>query len=581
MAPFLCKIFGKQDRDSPVPEWKDGKTVFAKSISCMGMIDRELEANRFQECPCLAIPIIKNTVQELKDTIVTIVRLVSQNKLAELMSTIPMYTEEGPALGGINGLGLSLTDFSWDKLMGKDMKVEAPLYNRDADFRARLQSLRTYLRARGTNVIEPFDVGLPTLPVPENTSWFTMNGPVYMFMQNKNNGLLCRIIFPSMSKQGQPILNYDNLGKAHRWVERIINSILYTSGVNCNTPCTKTPVTYSSVKFAFPKCYRYKYFMPCGSKNTAKKIKPGSKLEYYSVYQLNLSHPSIAPYFSTSRIRDTIYSVLPSDWEMYVGTRYMLMSENKKYFMLLMKDRLGIFYNQKNEDLVKLNRGEAKQTKGVYKYGIKFKGVATKMLLESGVLTIYGVDPSNEDQDDILFRVELASNGATQPMALYLHDDGRLSLFDGDNKNALNATTFEAVLDKREEVMSITRDYDPNVDYQQRIQRLLQWIVARKLVETIIMPNAENIGELMQKLSISYSDLSPGAPFDPTVNYQERIMHLFGYLRSQYPNMALPSDTTLQTKFKSASVTYENELQNQTPYDPNVERNARLAQLKN
>lgn len=587
MAPFICKILGKKDRDSPVPEWKDGTGVFARSISCMGLIDRELEANRFQECPCLHIPILKNTVQELKDTIITVVRLVSQDKLSELMSIIQLYSEDsGTALPSLNlGLSTSLAKFSWDTLLNRNKTAqEAAMYNRDADLRARLQALRTYLQRRGTSIIEPFDVGLPSLPVATGTSWFTMNGPVYMFLQNRPNGILCRIIFPSMSKQGKPILNYDNLGKAHRWVERIINSILYTKDVNCNTACAKTPVTFSGVKKGFPKCYRYKYFMPCGSLNTSKKRKKDAKLEYYSVYQLNTSHPAVATFFRTSRIRDTIYSILPSDWEMYVGTRYMLMSENKQYFMMLMKDRLGVFFNQKKEDLVKLNRGEAKTTKGIYKYGIRFKGVATKMILESGVLTVYGDDPSNEDQEDILFRLELAVEGAPQPMALYLHDDGRLSLFDGDNKNALNMETLDKHLDKREEEMTVTRDYDPNIDYRERIERLLQWMRARGLIQTIIMPGAEGNDALLQKLRIDYADLAPDAPFDPMINYRERVMHLFGFLRARYPNLALPSDTTMQVKLRTP-VMYQDEAQNTTPYDPKIELAQRTytlqAQLKN
>lgn len=551
----LCKIMKKKTVDKPVPIWNDSSgKLFATSVACMGLNLREIEADRFEKCPCLQIHLLKPSTNAIIKDFVTILDYLSQNKYGELME----YLRQNNSLFRRQGESSEGDDmFSW---FSKKPLEPKSTYDKDAEFRARLQALIRYLK--NMNRYEPFEANLPELPIPEGVSWFQLNGPVYMFMRNWGFAISCRIIFPSMSKDGQPLFNYDNLGKAHRWVERLMGSGSYLGGTRCNQACVSTPETLTKYRYGFPRCKRNRIFMPCGYINS--KFKKKEKIDNYSVYSVNLENPTIRKYFQNSRIKTILYNILPSEWDMYVGPRYMLISENRKYYLILMPNLLGVFSN--------VSWGKRGMS-GRYMYGIRFKGFPTKVSIESGVLTIYGIDPTS-DNDDILFRLEL-NKGGQMPMALFLHDNGKLSLFDGNNVNVLNFDKLNALLDRTEEEM-ILQGYDPNLDYRERIIRLLHWLKARNLISSMILPNDDRV---LKALKIEYEDLRPDSEFNPAVNYEERVYTLINMLRVTYPNMPLPSMSTLQSKFTRPQIAYEDE-GSLPPYDPTKANQDRISQLR-
>lgn len=552
----LCKILKKKTVDKPVPIWNDSSgKLFATSVACMGLNLREIEAERFEQCPCLQIHLLKPSTNAIVKEFITILEYLSQNRYGELME----YLRQNNSLfrrPGESGEGDDL--FSWFSKKPLDSKST---YNKDAEFRSRLQALIRYLKS--INRYEPFEASLPELPVPEGVAWFQLNGPVYMFMRNWGFAISCRIIFPSMSKEGQPLLNYDNLGKAHRWVERLMGSGSYLGGTRCNQACVSTPETLTKYRLGFPTCKRNRFFMPCGYINS--KFKKNEKVDNYSVYSVNLENPNIRKYFQNSRIKSILYNILPSEWDMYVGPRYMLISENRKYYLILMPNLLGVFTN-----VAFGKRGMS----GKYLYGIRFRGIPTKVVIESGVLTIYGEDPTS-DNDDILSRIEL-NKGGQQPMALFLHDNGKLSLFDGNNKNVLDFDKMNNLFDRSEEEM-ILAGYDPEVDYRERIIRLLHWLKARNLISTLILPNDDRV---LKALQIEYEDLKPDSVFDPKVNYEERVHALVDMLRITYPDMSLPSLDTLASKFKRPQIVYEDDGAALPPFDPKLATENRIALLQ-
>lgn len=545
----------KKTNNKPLNTWVDSSgRLFANVVSCMGLNAREIEARRFEQCPCLQFHLLMRSPQAIIQELIIILQYLSQNKLAELME---LLRQRKSLFVNTQRPEDADSMFSW--FSKKPLKTQ-DAYDKDAEFRARLRALIQYLRS--INRYEPFDSSLPELPVPEGVSWFQLNAPIYIFMRNWGWGISARIMFPSMSKDGMPLLNYDNLGKAHRWVERMMGSGSYVGGSKCEMACTTTPEIFTKYRFAFPRCKRNRIFMPCGHINT--KPKKDEKLDSYVAYHVNLSHPSIAPFFSKSRIKSLLYNILPSEWEMYPGPRYALVSENRKYQLILMPTLLGVF-----KDVSWGKRGMS----GRYMYGIRFKGISTKVSIESGVLTIYGVDPSS-DNDDILFRLEL-NQGGQMPMALYLHDNGKLSLFDGNNVNVLNFDKFNALLDRSEEEM-ILQGYDPDLDYRERIIRLLHWLKARNLISSMILPNDDRV---LKALKIEYEDLRPDSEFNPAVNYEERVYALINMLRVTYPNMPLPSMSTLQSKFTRPQIAYEDE-GSLPPYDPTKANQDRVSQLR-
>ncbi len=520
----------KKTEDEAVGEWKgNGGALFAKWIACMGLMQREIDENRFAECPCLLLTVQQRSPANLLETMVHIIQQVSQNKLAELRAYLASKGLTGEATSAQN-------DSSFFK---KNAGATVSSYDKNAEFRARLRALKRWLQEnRGQ---EHFDIGLRALPLVGDAAngWFEMNGPIYIFMQNWEKDIVARIVFPSLTKEGAPFLNYDNLAKSHRWIDRLINSVLYTSGANCNASCNNGPISYTRYKYNWRKarCMRKKFYMPCGNAARPKKVKGDTKLWNSAVYEVNLNYPAIASYFRNARIKQPVYSILPSDWDMYAGPRYILMSENRKWFMMLQGNTFGVYENKKNQDLVAFSRGQVKKFGGVYKYGIKFKGTGIRVALETGVLTIYGIPASGRSADDneILWSMELAKEGV-QPMALYLQDNGKLSLFDGDNKNVLDAPALDAVLDRKEKEV-VFGAYDAGDEYKKRLMQLLDWLRVRGLIQEYI---PATVAQYVSQ-NLEFDELAPDAPFDASVDYRRRLLALFELLHKTFPNMILPS----------------------------------------
>lgn len=554
----------------PVGEWKDNKgALFAHWIACMGLIQREIDDDRFTECPCLLINVQQRGPADLLTTMIYIIQQVGQNKLTELRAFLAS-----------KGLGVkddTVTRSSDDK--GKTTIASATTagYDKNAEFRARLRALKRWLQRNRGHSYEGFDIGLKPLPV-ENEGWFEMNGPIYIFMQNWGNDIVARVVFPSMTKEGAPFLNYDNLAKSHRWIERLINSSLYTNGAACDAPCNNSIITHSDYKYNWRKarCMRKKFYMPCGNAQRSKKVDGNTKLWNSAVYEVNVAYPAIASILNKARIKQPVYSILPSDWDMYAGARYILMSENRKWFMMLAGDTLGVYENKKNQDLVAFSRGQVNNFGGVYKYGIKFKGTGIRVSLETSVLTVYGkpaTGPSTDD-NEILWSMELAKEGV-QPMALYLGDDGKLMLFDGDNRNVLDAPAFDAVLDHTEKTVEFGA-YSQEDEYQKRLLQLLDWLRARGLMKEYLP--ATVVQYVVQELE--FNDLAPDAPFDEKTDYRGRLLALFEILHRTFPNLVLPSDEEVKTFFETRA-TYEAEenATNVVEYDPTKVMARRLTEL--
>lgn len=555
----------KRTEDGAVPDWKgQNGEVFAKYMACMGLVQREIDEQRFNECPCLLITIEKPTDALLTSAIENIIQMVSQNKLNDLLSQL---TAESATRSGL-GTGVE-TGVRTETSVASEWRIP---YDPNAEFRTRLLALREWLRRMFG--YETFDVGLKALPLIEE-DWFVMNGPVYIFLQSTTTGGLARVLFPSMTKNGSQFISYDNLAKSHRWVDRFINSVIYTTSADgCNMPCTNYTTTYSSYRYNWrmARCLRQKYYMRCGRSDVKTGDSKDPKIVHSAIYEVNLNYSPIASGFARATIRAPVYSILPSDWDMYAGTRQMVMSENRKWFMVLKGDTLGVYENRNNVDLVAMTRTEPSTITGVFYYGIKFAGQASRLVLESGVLTIYGKPMVGAfDDNQILWKMELAKEG-TQPMALYLHDNGQLSMFDGDNKNVLDMAALNEQLDRTERVVEFAAEYNPADEYKRRFQQLLDWLRVRNLLYEYLSDTNVTI----DYQGIHFEDMSPSAPYDRTINYRQRLLDLLVVLQIKYPTLTLPSDEEVQRVF---SITYQHENESTTAYDPVQVRAERVRAL--
>lgn len=503
--------------------------IAAGNAGCIGFTERDMDRAVFAQCPCLKIAVVRPSPLHVLETTIQIIKYVSENKLSEL------YTK----------LKKARVLLAAPKLAGQGTNVaKSSLYDRNAEFRARLLALIRYLKS--IRRYEPFNVQFPELPIPAGTPFFELNGPVYMLMQTHGNVIIGHIIFPSMTKDGQPFVSYDNLAKSHRWVDRIISNPLYVGGAVCKKECKNTLVVNRQAPF-------------CGT--WAPKKQP--KIDNFGVFQLNLNYPPIASYFKNSRIKSMNYSLLPSDWEMYAGSKNLI-STNKNYYLTLHGNFLAVF----------------KKAGGRLKYvrGIKFAGIARKAVIENGELTIYGYSNSpdvDEPGESILWQKQI-SEGGVQPFTLHLGDDGKLSVFDGDNKNVI-VSDFESTFDTSDEDAEfILKEYDPTADYQRRLWAWLWYLWTNRIVRKIILPDNAN---LLKRLNITYDDFVPTKPFDPMVDYQGRLHGLFRTLKTKYPGIVLPNKAKMLGVMPKVDLTYENETIS-TVYDPAVDLTARIAYLR-
>jgi hypothetical protein len=245
---------------------------------------------------------------------------------------------------------------------------------------------------------------------------------------------------------------------------------------------------------------------------------------YFRVYQLNLDDPRFAEYLEENTMKTIRRDILPSEMDMFTGCRYMLVSQNRQYFMILSNSWLTIFWNYGNENLESLCRYNRNPTTAMAVRMIPFYGQSnTHLIIESGVLNIY----SDIDEDEYnVYSREIALENSRSPYALVLQDDGTLILYDSKNQVASSADGFmtKNVYDPNGPDQNID-DYDAAADYRQRIINLIAYLRLYNLYREIVA-NQDDLPK-----DVAMYVLQDGIPpYNAEIDYKERLQNLVRYL---------------------------------------------------
>lgn len=560
----------RQSRRSKTPI-STNSGMFLTPAGCIGLNEREMSDDRLLQCPSLVVSIQEKDPAKILPSIRNIVDKVAQNKLSTLMGELAaqgqLLQSEG---GGEDGPG-------GNKGRRKKPGESESLYDKNAEYRARLRALVSWMR--GNRVYEGFDVRLPKLPMPKDKKWFVMNGPVYVFLRNHlgfenmdikkpQNHTVVHVIFPSMAKDGMQILTYDNLGKSHLWINRILTYPSYATDIkeNCSKPCagqiSKTGICGASV---YPK---------------EDDIKLDTKLWNYNVYKVNEDYFPISKYFANSYIKGLTFSILPSDWDMFAVQvpPIIIKSDNNVWTMMLAP--IGLIISQYN----------------MPKYSIRVRDgqIAKRMVLEGNILTIYGISTmlKADEDNEVLWSLELIKDGVP-PYSLHLQDDGQLVLYDGNNgmhqmphlyaafsdsSNGNDSADYNSKYGRNQDISFDA--YDPNDEYKRRLMQLMEWMRVRGLMQRFI----PDIPKVVKYIEFEFEELGPNAPFDPAINYRTRLTELLSALHKNFPNITIPSDVEVNEILNNVSkprpkYVSETGRVRDSPYDPSSVRADRIKQL--
>ena len=431
-----------------------------------------------------------------------------------------------------------------------------------------------------------------------------LHGPFVALLANHNGRIRVVLYAPSHSRDGLVQPNYDALGRAHRWLFRLMTGPAYKIddprffSTNGSLSHVRTCIGAPEMTRDTAACSTTTTYVACGCigggcsprfKYRSENLKRAQQTHIYVAYEINLGHPAIAGLLSrdANSPRALLRNVLPESAEIRSGMAGALVSPNGAYAALLTA-RGGLRVN------------------GVVILPSPSGRIAGSVTVDGGDLTLQtaGGDPITE------MTIAEGSN-IKGPVALVLKSNGQLAAYDSTNADVTSAAVkgvnaaIRAADPKAGAGDGSGYDgdplgpWDPAADYRWRVEQLLNWLRARNLlfnydVNADTIDKSALLGALGQSAGQSWGtyDISAMPPYDPSVNYTERLLALAAVLRRA--GLDVPSDAellattsfTVQTAagkralVESSSpvwgeiITYENATK--ASYDPDAEYQKRL-----
>lgn len=381
----------------------------------------------------------------------------------------------------------------------------------------------------------------PATPEDLQTALKRIHGPVYMFVafDPEKGTIEAYLYFPSMTKEGKKWHSLHFIGLAHSWMYRLIFSPDY----NILLPHTNCALRVSDPKdsksMGMMLGCRTEMSYSCVQSKRAHKMmriyhrrKPITyyPAAYFRVYQLDLADPRLAKYVEDDSMKELRRDILSSDLDMFSGCRYMLISENRKYFMVLSNSWLTIFYSYGNESLEGLCRFNLIPATSIPVRMIRFQGqMNSRMVIENGELTIYS---DIWDDETIVFAKKVVLEGSRGPYALVLQNDGSLVIIDANNKVASSKDGIMGSARLGRRGAEDLGEYDPIEDYRRRIINLIAYLRMYNLYKEI--QTDKNLPK-----DVAMYVLQDGIPpYNAQEDYKERLSNLVKYLISKgYTNV--------------------------------------------
>lgn len=430
-------------------------------------------------------------------------------------------------------------------------------------------------------VIPPKDADAEEEENPTKSELDDQKAPIEVPTLEINNGkpyVYAVLYFPSLTKEGRPIPNYEYLGRCHQWMYRLLEARQYKSfHKQCQQTCMGTPTRKEKGKWKMFTQYYYEYYTPCGIHRNVPDPLPeqrSSKYEYFfGVYELDLTHPDIASLVSANSPQRLQRSILPMGTTWTTHCMNILVSDNQQYFLALRPNTYGIYENVRGEDLSDLCRRGRIPKFAKLKSGVTFAGYnATRLEVSDDHLFIYGNRVIRyrkrgkwryalSSEEEILREMRLSTQGAERPLALVLHDNGTIAVYDRFNRKVTSDQLLDQMYAPIEEDKEPQLAYDKNADYRYRIEQLKAYLRILGILKdggitSGVLLDGANEDDLLGIFATSEEEaaLLKSGVFDQKVDYIERLRQLVQYLTDlgiAIPASLIPSEEVQEILYES------------------------------
>jgi hypothetical protein len=356
-----------------------------------------------------------------------------------------------------------------------------------------------------------------------------VHGPVYLFVAYDIERAFIEgfLFFPSMTKKAQKWPNHYFLGMAHRWMYRLIHGPDYRIArprSSCSVRVQDRSLEMGCRTESSFRCMQSKRMHKKMGLFRRRKNRELYPAIYYRMYNLNLAHPAVRDFVHPTSLSVLHRNILPSDLDMFMGCRYMLVSPSQQYFYVLNRSMLTLFRSMGNEDITALCMRNRPPRLVVPVNRQYFRGFTnTRAVLEDGMLRVYSqYDP--EAADELVYQVQAASESAEPPFALVLEDSGRLVVYDATNR-VVSSNLFDQPSQPLED-----DEYDPVKDRRERMLQLIAYLKLIRLYRLVqATSDADTLVQVGRQMDLLLAnDQLP--PYNSTEDYIARLEKLLGFL---------------------------------------------------
>jgi hypothetical protein len=572
------RSYGFYQKVTRVPMPIIGRKQF-KYKQCMMMTLQEYAEGRLEKAPFLSINVSAETMPTVLAKVKYLIGRIAKNDATELLKTLGKQPIPAPPESSTNFIGLTKPsaqpiytpfDYNSDRIRRVD-DLQTQLHETFVNVPQQSQGVKqpfmflgpVYLLTANHPVSVPPLQSLPPKPVtpdptvpPEESAG--SDGPdesspeiniefeaeMTTLPPSTQPHVNAWLFFPSMTKEGAPAPNYTFLGRSHRWMHRLLSSRRYVSRHGqCFNTCFGTP-EYNMRGLPRPLVENLnQYYTACGLHRDVPDPlpeKPSPYPEYfYSVYELDLANPEVSQYVHPSSPKDVTQSIMTTDIDWSIHCSSAVISDNNKYFLVLRPFGIGIYYNERNEDILNLCRMRRLPRYAKLISGISFKGkyLATKMNLDERFLSIFGREiiygrrrrPVGLTDEDMIMELRIAADDAQLPISVVLGDDGKVVAYDRYNKPCTDPSFAAAMSNDMTNVdlsslgESSSDDqnrppFDAKSDRERRLLDLKNYLILIGIMkqDPTLAPAVEAVQDVLGDITV----------YDSKTDYQQRLYNL-------------------------------------------------------
>lgn len=634
--------------------------------SCIGLPrDAYSVSQQLISGPGLVVPLFASSIGDMISLTKVCIAALSKNQMGEFKSYSDALRPKGASKLNFKQTPQSKNDKDSISQDTSPTGPEFTPFDTREDFRSRLQDLLKRMNimgweeafladfdakaaadARKNNTNSPVSLAgggrpqLPALPKSVNLGGgsepYVLIGPAYLLVSNDvdNNFIEGYLYFPSMTAAGRPSPNYDFMGKSHQWLNRLLHNEMYVAkGKGCEQTClgSTSEITQDKNK----QCDTNVSYLSCGcrsdnpdrpacfhdpTKDTGefkskhyrlKETKhPGEPIYYqYVAYCVNIDHTSIKQFFTPDSPKNIVKNIIPSNWNVFTGCKYGLISNNGTYhsrlettfqqvpgsykggtYEYMPMAKFGIYRND-SEDTVALCQTNNMPKRSTLVAAITCMGYPTRLTIEGPSLKLYVTDEPPEPipkSEKVGWSIKIASDKAKQPIAMVLLDNGAFGVYDIENNDAISSAFtdyIDASLSNNDALLEDSGgdhgEYDPIADYQRRLKQLRDWLrIQNLLVEVADDKQSVTTTDTIVRLSKDVGgDVGTFTSYDPDVDYSSRLRKLVDILSQEGYKVADIPSVKHSDMIRGPMPLYDPE-PTIMEFDPTADYNTRLQQLQ-